>query len=167
MSETVPWYSRGHSTPNEKVMVSNTFYWNTKTNRPPTEGNLSTSPNKLAWSQEVSVPECNFIELVSALGAGMKMFTRLHLKQEPHHDSARPDDWEGRNRRRMLLLLRQNRLVWLPFSVNSNASFVGPLDSTLHCHITYTNTGSPCAKFQRNAIESQLTVNLCHSANTV
>ena len=26
------------------------------------------------------------------------MFTRLHLKQEPHHDSARPDDWEGRNR---------------------------------------------------------------------
>lgn len=27
------------------------------------------------------------------------MFTRLHLKQEPHHDSARPDDWEGRNRK--------------------------------------------------------------------
>lgn len=69
-----------------------------KTNWPPTEGNLTTSPNKLAWSQEVSVPECYFIELVSALGAGMKMFTSLHLKQEPHNDSERPDDWEGRNR---------------------------------------------------------------------
>ena len=59
------------------------------------------------------------------------MFTRLHLKQEPHHDSAHPDDWEGRNREEGTLEAVQ--LCLAACLMISNANIVGPLDSTLHC----------------------------------
>ena len=34
----------------------------------------------------------------------------------------------------------------------SNANFVGPLDSTLHCNMKCTNTGVICAKFKETQV---------------
>lgn len=86
------------------------------------------------------------------------MFTRLHLKQEPHHDSARPDDWEGRNRNVGYSYYKYRTQTLSDchlMNVDSNANFVGPLDSTLHCNTTCTDTGILLAKYT----ETQM--NLC------